>query len=223
MNKRFLRIFLAGLLVMVLAFTASGCGIARRGETPAPGTNNGPDASAGTKAGSIEGTYQAEVDMTDMISASSGIEINTKLAMVLNMNLESDKSYSVILDLEQFMNDTIDYYNGEMPSLIRQAMINEGIPEDMLDSTVQEQGYKDFDDFTRQLLDEMIEEMKEGLNESNTTLSKGTYEVSDGTISFNEKEGDSTMDKEGKIQSDGSIVLNVKVEETEAEVVFVKK
>ena len=240
MKKKVIKMILGGLLAGILVFAVAACGIAKKdnsggtaSEAPAAETpeieeisveqNTSAETPEEAKKGSLEGAWQGEIDMTDMISASAGMEINTKLIMVLNMVINGDNTYSINLDMDRFIEDTIAYYNDEMPSLIRQAIIDEGIPEDMLESTLAEQGYESFDEFVKELLDGMIKELEEGMNTENTTLSKGTYEVKDTIIEFDEEEGDGTMEDEGTINSDGTITVVVNVDEAITEVRFSKK
>lgn len=237
MNKKLVRVILAGLLVIVLAAVAAGCGIAKRGDANGGGTTNGGTTNGGTtnggtanggtnepetKSGSLEGVYTGEADMTEMISAQAGMDIKTHLALEFRFEIKSDKTYLITANMERFLKDTIDYYNGEMPSLIRQAMIDEGIPENMLDAAVQESGYANFEEFTKELLDDMISELESELDTTENTISRGSYTVSGDTLELTEEEGDSTMDEELTINKDGTITGIMTLDGAEMEVIFKK-
>lgn len=229
MNKKLIRSILAGLLVLLLAASVAGCGIARRGEAPAADNGGSLDIlddielpTEEEEEDTIEGTYWGEVDMTDMIAEEAGVEISSKLAMGLFLTIGPDDAYLIEADLEKFISDTIDYYNAEMPALIRQMMVEEGIPEDMLEETVKAQGYESFDAFVKELLDEMIVELEESMAEEDSVLSEGTYEISGDKITLSESSGDASISPVGTINSDGTISFDITTDEQVLTIVFEK-
>ncbi len=225
MLKKFGKVAPAVLLALIFVLTIAGCSIQKR-DPAAGGTNNNTNAEAETettKAKTLEGKYKGQVDMTELISAESGVEVSTPIFMDLYLTINSDNTYNVNLDMEKFLQDSIAYYKEDMPGVIRQSMIDEGLPEDMLDQAVQDQGYADFNSFVNELIAQMITELEEQLDTENTVISTGTYEVEDSEINFTEEAGDDTFFKVGAILEDGSIYGVMYLDYELTEVTFVKQ
>lgn len=209
MSKKFLRILLPLLLAALLAVTAAGCG-------------SSGGSSGGGSGASLDGTYTGEADMTASMSESSGLEIQTKLAMHFILTLSSGKDYTIELDAEQFVADTKNYYETEMPSLMKQGLINEGYTEEQIDELVKQQGFASFEEFVNSYLQETLASVEEEFANKDSVISKGTYKTDGATISLEDAESGKSAATNGKIGNDGSLTFDLTLNGSQHEVVFRK-
>lgn len=213
MFKKFSKILLPVFLVALLAFAVTGCG--------SSGGNSGGGTGGGT-AESLDGTYTADIDMTESLSKSSGLDIQTNLAMHIILTLSSGKDYSLALDGDRFVADTKAYYETEMPTLLRQSLINEGYSEEEIEAIVKQQGYASFDEFARSQLDTVLAGVEEQYANKENVLSKGTYSVKGQSISLTDAEHGEGFISDGTIGSDGSLTFEMPVNGEKTTVIFKK-
>lgn len=208
MKNKFLKILLPLFLIAILAFTVVGCG--------SSGGNSG-----GGSAASLDGTYKAGVDMTESLSKSSGLDIQTELVMYFILTLSSGKDYVMELDTDQFVKDTKAYYESEMPSLLKQALLNDGYSEDQIETVVKDQGFATFDEFADAHLAEVLKSVEEQFADSNSVLSKGTYKADGQKIALTDDSG-TEVAPDGKIGDDGSLTFELPVNGEKRTIVFKK-
>ena len=212
----------------LFAFALAACGIAKKpAETPPVDIIDEPTTTETTttenKTDSVEGSYLARIDMTDYISEGAGVEISTPIFMEISMEIKSGDQYVINVDMEKFIQDSINFYKTDMPGVIKQTMIDQGVEESLLDAAVQSQGYQDFQDFVDQLLQQMIDELEAELGDSDTLISEGTFEIDGTTITLFESAGDGTIGTIGTVNSDGSFSFDIDVDGEMYDMTFEKK
>lgn len=206
-KRRFTNIVILAVLSAMLAFAASGC------------ASSG--GSSGGSAQTPDGTYTAGVDMRESLSKSSGMEINTELVMNLVLTFRSGKDYTLELDTEQFTKDTIAYYEGEMPSLIKQSLLDTGLTEADIEELAKSKGYANYDEYAAAMLDEQLENMKEQFATMGGVLSEGTFEVNGKSIALKDS-GGANVAQNGTIEDDGSLSFDVTVNGEKKSVTFTR-
>lgn len=208
MSKKVFKILIPFLLAALMVFVAAGCG--------AKGGNAGGGASS-----ELDGTYVGEIDMTETISQNSGLDIQTKLAMRFILTLSSGKDYSLELDTDKFVDDTAAYYETEMPSLIKQSLLNQGLTEEDINTVVKEKGYATFEEYAGAILTEQVESLRQQFASTPSTVSEGSYKVDGTKISLTDKSG-GEAGINGTIESDGSLSLEITFNGEKTQVLFSK-
>ena len=149
------------------------------------------------------------------------MDIQTELVMHYILTLSSGKDYTMELDVDQFVADTKAYYETEMPSLIKQSLMNQGYTEEEIESIVKEQGYSSYDEFAEANLKIVLESLEQQFSESDSVLSKGTYTSDGQKISLKDTAQDAVV-AEGKIGSDGALTFEIPVNGVTRTAVFKK-
>ena len=180
---------------------------------------------------SMVGKYQAEYNAKDALNASMediGIVLNEDVPMIFQLDLKEDETFTFNVDAEKFTGSVTDAIKKNGPEIIKAMLQEEGIKEEGYEELAQVSGYKSFDDFVENVLNEMTNNMTEELKKTvDEEISEtGSYEVKKNVISLivSENEEADTV-TEGTIEDDGSITIMEKIEGFDAvmELHFQKK
>lgn len=216
MSKKMFKILIPFLLAALMVFAAAGCG-AKGGNT---GSGNAGGGTAGDTS-TLDGTYTGDIDMTETISQNSGLDIKTKLAMRFVLTLSSGKDYTMELDTDKFVDDTAAYYETEMPSLIKQSLLNQGLTEEDINTVVKEKGYATFEEYAGAILTEQVDSLRKQFASTPSVVSEGTYKVDGTKISLTDKSSGEAYTI-GSIESDGSLDFEITFNGEKTQVVFSK-
>ncbi len=214
--KQMKRLF-AIVLILSMLLVLAACGGSK--------TPSGGGAAAPGKSDSLPGNYTAVIDMSSMMDAEE-YTFETPLNITLEMELKEDQSFSIGINVEQFLADVETFYRTEFPEVIKKAFTDRGYSEEELSSFLKEMGYDSIDAY----LDDQIQASLETLRENYPTETgvhfylEGTYKVEGDQIYFTGKEDQEAEVKEAcKINQDGTITMTLKIADIDYDLTFSKQ
>ena len=212
------------ILAIALAAMFAGCGIAKN----EGGNGGGGAVIPKPEETTLEGTYYADYDISEIVAASITAEYDIDASYPLYMNLyitlKEDDSFEMGFDMETFLANTREYYAQIFPRMIKSTFADNGITNDAdIEARILNMGYASMDEYIQELIDQAMAEVESQYSgESGNILSEGTYTVDGDKIELIES-GYSTATDSGTINGDGTITIeDVPVEGNYVDIVFSK-
>ena len=211
------------ILAIALAAMFVGCGIAKN----EGGNGGGAVVTPKPEEKTLEGTYYADVDISDIVATQIAdeydIDASAPLLMNLSLTLKSNNMYEMAFDVEKFFANTEDYYYQIFPALIKSIFADQGIPESDIESTLKGLGYDSLQAYLDEMVVQAMDEVHSQYSSSDASfISEGSYKVDGDKIELFDG-GVSTPTDSGVINSDGTITIeDVPVEGGLMDVTFSK-
>lgn len=211
------------ILVIALAAMFAGCGIAKN----EGGNGGGAVVTPKPEENTIEGTYYADVDISDIVATQIAdeydIDVSAPLLMNLSLTLKSNNMYEMTFDIDQFFANTEEFYYQIFPSMVKSIFAEQGIAEGDIESTLKNLGYESMQAYLDEVVGQAMDEVHNQYSSSDASfISEGSYKVDGDKIELFDG-GVSTPTDSGVINSDGTITIeDVPVEGDFMDVTFSK-
>lgn len=162
----------------------------------------------------ISGTYLSEVVVKDLLSDEEiesftdvGMDFYTEIPMQFVFVLNSNNTFLLSVDIEDFKNKVNKGIEDNTGKLIEKQFKENGILPEQYDLAAQNAGYKDYKDMEQKLLEQMKKAGEDELNKGELDIKvEGNYIVRGDEITFTVKDGETYID-EGILRSDGTFVV----------------
>lgn len=166
---------LAVLLILVLVVSLCACGKSEEEK--------------------LVGTWKGEFDMTDYVSNMLGesmgadLEIDEKLVMPIILTLNKDKTCSLAVDEEGYVESFKSYLNGAVNAMLNYMCDLAGMTREDLDAQIQEETGMDPADYLKEELFGAVSD-EDILGDFDEAYSTGTYSVKDGKLVIVDENGE---------------------------------